>query len=974
MSKKINQIIFIFVALLFCFAESKAQYYFGRNKVQYNNFTWYILKTEHFDIYFYPEMRELAEIGAAWAEETYTFLEDKFNHNINRRIPLIFYSNHTHFQQTNTIPYILPEGVGGFFEFIKGRVVVPANGSIPDFKRVIRHELIHVFTHSYHYRILKNHRKTHFPALPLWYIEGLAEYWSAGWENNAEMFIKDAVLNGYLFPLQQMFQIYGSFLMYKEGQAILNYIAETYGEEKIIQLIENTWKEESFSNVMKLTIGLDYKEFDREWLYYLKKKHYPIMEDNDFPEMVAKRITKNGINTKPAFFKNEKKQYISFVSNRSGYSNIYKMVIPEEFQRKEKNVDVLIKGERTADFESFHILNSKIDVNEDGVLVFVSKSGKSDVLYLFDLETEKIINEFKFKDIITLFSPSWSPDKKRLAFTGIDFSGRADIYQVNIATGKVGRLTNDFFDDRDPVWDDEGQFIYFSSDRTNINNNSYYNIFAYEINTGEISHITYGEHNDFTPAVSGDNRYFAFTSDRDGAFNIWLVENPGEFSSPYLVENTPSIGTKNTLPAFSLKDNRTQARKITNFTTGAYDPEWTDDNSILFTAFEKFSFQIQELSNVISRYDSAKNVQRDSLDVTTPTQKMDKIVAHSVVSTVRYKPKFNLDVAQSAIMQDPMYGTSGGAQVAMSDMLGNYQYHFLLFNNAQTKDEFLESFNVAVSRLDLSHRTNYAVGAYHFAGRYFNWYEGFFYERRYGGFGSVSYPLSIFKRVEGSLNFRHSYKEWYGRGTGRNALLLSGFLGYVKDNSLWGPTGPLDGERINLTMGITKDVRHSNVNFYTIIFDARKYFRLTRRTCFAVRAMTRYNHGKEALRFYMGGSWDLRGYKRWSLWGKKIFLINNELRFPFIDRFIINFPFGGMGFSAIRGAAFVDFGNAWDDKMDSVLGSAGLGIRFRLGGFLVLRYDFGKKFTLTDTHNLLNPNNVKINSGIFQQFFFGWDF
>ncbi len=974
MSKKINKIIFIFVALLLCFAESQAQYYFGRNKVQYNNFTWYILKTEHFDIYFYPEMRELAEIGAAWAEETYTFLEDKFNHNINRRVPLIFYSNHTHFQQTNTIPYILPEGVGGFFEFIKGRVVVPANGSVPDFKRVIRHELIHVFTHSYHYRILKNHRKTHFPALPLWYIEGLAEYWSAGWENNAEMFIKDAILNGYLYPLQQMYQIYGSFLMYKEGQSILNYIAETYGEEKIIQLIENTWKEESFSNVMKLTIGLDYKEFDREWLYYLKKKHYPIMEDNDFPEMIAKRITKNGINTKPAFFKNDEKQNISFVSNRSGYSNIYKMVIPEEFQRKEKNVDVIIKGERTADFESFHILNSKIDVNEDGVLVFVSKSGKSDVLYLFDIKEEKVINEFKFKDIITLFSPSWSPDKTKLAFTGIDFSGRCDIYQIDMATGKTDRLTNDFFDDRDPVWDNDGQFIYFSSDRTNINENSYYNIFAYEINTGEISHITYGEQNDFTPAVSGDNRYLAFTSDRDGAFNIWLVENPGKFSQPFLVENTPSIGMMNTLPTFSLKDNRTQARKITNFTTGAYDPEWTDENSILFTAFEKFSFQIQELSNVISKHDSATVVERDSLDGSTPSQEMKKIVAQSVVSTVRYKPKFNLDVAQSAIMQDPMYGTSGGAQVAMSDMLGNYQYHFLLFNNAQTKDEFLESFNVAVSRLDLSHRTNYAVGAYHFAGRYFNWYEGFFYERRYGGFGSVSYPLSVFKRIEGSLNFRHSYKEWYGRGIGRNALLLSGFLGYVKDNSLWGPTGPLDGERINLTIGITKDVRHSNVNFYTIIFDARKYFRLTRRTCFAVRAMTRYNHGKEALRFYMGGSWDLRGYKRWSLWGKKIFLINNELRFPFIDRFIINFPFGGMGFSAIRGAAFMDFGNAWDDKMDSVLGSAGLGIRFRLGGFLVLRYDFGKKFTLTDTHNLINPNNVKIKSGIFQQFFFGWDF
>ena len=725
---------------------------------------------------------------------------------------------------------------------------------------------------------------------------------------------------------------------------------------------------------MKLTIGLTYKDFDREWLYYLKKKHFPLLAENDFPEMVARKITLNGINTKPSFFNKNGTQYISFVSNRSGYSNIYQMPIPEKLLKKEKNVDVVIKGERTADYESFHILNSKIDVNENGILAFVSKSGKSDVINIYNITEEKKLNCFKFKNIIALFSPSWSPDNKKLVFTGIDFSGRSDIYQLDISTGIKKRLTNDFYDDRDPVWDKDGKFIYFSSDRTNLNKINYYNIFAYNLDNAELSYVTFGNHNDFTPAVSMDNRYLAFTSDRDGAYNIWLIENPDKFSPPILAHNTSSNSFLNLMPAFSLQKKQIQARKITNFTTGAHDPEWTDDNKIIYTAFEKFSFQIHLLENIADKYDSANVVERDSLKIKTSLEKKPKIISKSVISTVRYKPKFNLDVAQSAIMQDPMYGTAGGAQLAMSDMLGNYQYHFLVFNNAQTKSEFLESFNVAVSRLDLSHRTNYAVGLYHFAGRYFNWYEGFFYERRYGGFGSVSYPLSVFKRIEGSVNFRHSYKEWYGRGSGRNALLLSNFFGFVKDNSLWGPTGPLDGERINITIGNTTDIRHSNVNFYTVIFDARKYFRLSRRTTFALRAMTRYNHGKEALRFYMGGSWDLRGYKRWSLWGKKIFLINNELRFPFIDRFIINFPFGGMGFSAIRGASFIDFGNAWDDKLNSVLGSAGFGIRFRLGGFLVLRYDFGKKFRLTDTNDLFNQNKLKIGSGMFQQFFFGWDF
>ncbi len=963
----------LFVIYLFA-TPAIGQYYFGRNKVQYNNFTWHILKTEHFDIYFYPEMEELAEIGAASAEETYTFLEDKFNHNINRRVPLIFYSNHSHFQQTNTIPYVLPEGVGGFFEFIKGRVVVPFNGSISDFERVIRHELIHVFTHSKHYRILKDHRKVHYPGLPLWYIEGLAEYWSAGWNEEADMFIKDAILNGYLVPLEQMFAIYGSFLMYKEGQAILKFIADNYGEEKILLLIENAWKDENFSNVMKLTLGKNYKEFDREWIYSLKKKHYPIMAENDFPEMVARQITYQGINTKPAYFRHNGEEYIAFVSNRTGYSNIYKMPIPEKKLPKEKSVDVVIKGERTNDFESFHILQSKIDVNEDGVMAFVSKSGNSDVIYLHDLSTDELINRFKFEEVITLFSPSWSSDNKKLAFTGISFSGKSDICVVDIESGQLERLTNDFYDDRDPVWDKNGQYIYFSSDRTMIESESYYNLFSYDILTGDLSYITFGPQNDHSPSISADNRFLAFTSDRDGAYNIWLIENNPGMRKQYLATTHTIAATTTGMPPFSLAQDEQEVRKITNFTTGAHDPEWTDDNKILFTAFEKFSYQIQMLDGITSRFDSSQVVQRDSISTVTSFWKPNKLHSGSVVSSNRYRPKFNLDVAQSQVMQDPIYGTSGGAQLAMSDMLGNYQYHFLVYNNAQTRSEFLESFNVAISRVDLSRRTNYALGLYHFAGRYFNYYDGFFYERRYGGFGSVSYPLSVFQRIEGSINIRQSYKERFGFDTSRKALLVSNFISYIKDNSLWGPSGPMDGERINITLGNTVDVKHSNVNFYTIIFDARKYFRLSRRTTYAVRAMTQYNHGKEALRFYMGGSWSLRGYKRWSIWGKKLFLINNELRFPFIDRFVVNFPFGGMGFSAIRGASFVDFGNAWDDHLNSVLGSVGLGIRFRIGGILVLRYDFGKKFTLNDTNALFNPDKFDMHSGIFQQFFFGWDF
>src|SRR5689334_3235084 len=128
--------------LLAAAGPAQAQFFsFGENKVQYTDFDWHVLKTEHFDIYYYPEMVDLAERGAFLAEESYRVLEQKFSHNVTNRIPLIFYSSHLHFQQTNTTPGFVSEGTGGFFEFLKGRVVIPYDGSMWDFRHVIRHEL-----------------------------------------------------------------------------------------------------------------------------------------------------------------------------------------------------------------------------------------------------------------------------------------------------------------------------------------------------------------------------------------------------------------------------------------------------------------------------------------------------------------------------------------------------------------------------------------------------------------------------------------------------------------------------------------------------------------------------------------------------------------------------------------------------------------------------------------------------------------
>lgn len=988
-------VIAVFQILALLPSTLSAQYYFGRNKIQYDDFKWKILKTEHFDVYFYPEMRELAEIGAAFAEEAYSRLESKINHNIIRRIPLIFYSNHSHFQQTNTIPNLISEGIGGFFEFIKGRVVIPANGSIHAFKHVINHELVHVFVRSKLNRVLKDHRRTSYAGLPLWFTEGIAEYWSEGWDSQAEMIIRDAVLNGHLVPLSRMDTIFGTFLMYKEGQAICKYVAETFGEEKLLHLIENTWKEGHFSDVMKLTIGVNYKEFDEKWLYELKKTKYPLMEEGDSPKMVSKTITKDGINTKPACFKQNGEDFTVFVSNRTGYSNIY----IQSLNSKARKARVLVKGERTSDFESFHLLRSKIDVNKRGELAFVAKSGAHDVVYVFDVEEKRVSKKLQFEDLVSLSSPNWSPDGSKIVFSGISYAGLSDLYIVDIASEELQRLTNDFYYDRDPAWSPDGTAIAFSSDRSYHGKHGKLNLFVYNLKNGNIKYLTSGDHNDYSPSWSPDGNYLAFSSDRDGAFNIWMVKNnPDEFEQRRFTEMlTASItrragsnganhlnsssgqlgltGDYHKEPLFDYPaaiEDSDQMKKITNFTTGAFDPVWSDDDRLLFAAFENFSFQIRELGQVTKKFKSAPETDHDVLVAVKEHWTADKLAGSIESTTVRYKKKFNLDIAQSAIAQDPIFGVSGGAQLAMSDMLGNQQYYFLIYNNSQRRSNFFNSWNIAVTRVEKSKRANYAIGGYRLTGRFYDRVDSFFERNQLGGFVAASYPLSVFNRIEGGINIRKERREYDTRGQTVNGIVVSNSISYVKDNTIWGYTGPIDGERFNFSLGHTIDVQNNDVNFYSIILDYRRYFRLSRRTTFALRLMTRFNQGKEAFRSFMGGSWDLRLYPRWTIWGRKLFLINNELRFPFIDRFLLGFPFGGLGFHAIRGAAFVDVGQAWDSdyQLNEILGSLGFGIRVRVGGFLVLRYEIGRRFQIRD----LGSPSLHFDKGLKKAFWFGFDF
>ncbi|TFB09404.1 hypothetical protein E3V55_07680, partial [Candidatus Marinimicrobia bacterium MT.SAG.3] len=898
--------------------------------------------------------------GAQAAEESYKILQNKYNHTLNYQVPLIFYSSHLYFQQTNVIPNMLPEGVGGFFEFFKGRVVIPSDGSISNFKRVIRHELNHVFMHSKLLRVQKNHRimNPRFP--PLWFSEGLAEFWAAKPNTQAEMVIRDAVLNNYLVPVDRLFTIAGTFLMYKEGENLLAFISERYGEEKILLILENYWVHPKFSEVVKYTLGVDYKELNRQWTYYLKKKYYPLLQDKDKPQMASKIVDDKGFNSKPTIYTDKDgDQKIIYVSNKIGYTGIYQKDLKGKTKDK---AELILSGEQSNDYETFHLFRSSISVNDHRILAFVTKSGETDVIHRLNLDTREKYPPLQFKSLVTISSPSWSPDGNRIVFTGLSRNGYNDIYIYDILSTQLSKLTNDLYDDRDPSWSPNSENIVFSSDRTQMGKRGKYNLFKLRIKDLQIRYLTYGDHNDRAPKYSKDGK-LVFYSDRGGMDNIWMLKSVKK-DDKFKLSNVSDVDNDLNLPHNSLLDFK--AVRLTNFTTSAIDPVWTDDGSLVFTAFEDFSFKIMKIDEFKS-YDI-------TLEKTTNMPKRTGLWSHKKlekdISTVRkkYKSGYTLDIAQSQVTQDPIFGTSGGAVFALSDILGNNQYYILIYNNAQTSSEILGHFNIAVTKISLAGRTNLAYGLFSLNNRRFNLHKGFFEEQRYGSYLSVSYPLSFFKRIEASTSL--SYSNEVGIDS-REAVLAVNSVRFIKDNSLWGATGPLDGERFSMSIAYTNDVRFNNLNYFTLVTDYRKYFRLTNRTTYAMRLMYLHSEGnpdREIERFYIGGSWTLRLYPRFQVWGTRAFIINNEYRFPFIDLLGIRFPFGDIGFRGIRGALFFDTGNVYngerfDNKWETLKGSYGVGFRIRVGGFLVLRYDIGRKTDFKDWPDTL-----------YKQFFFGWDF
>lgn len=989
--------LFLAVALVLFIMSSASAQYFGQNKPNYEKFDFRVYQTPHFDLYNYLDNKEALDRYAGWAERWYLNHQAVLRDTIKGHNPILLYNDHADFQQTNAISGDIGVGTGGVTEALKNRVVLPIAMSNQQTYHVMGHELVHAFQ----YNMIINGDSTNLRNLgnlPLWLVEGLAEYMSIGsLDPHTAMWMRDAVLNDDVPSIDDLNK--PKYFPYRYGQAFWAFLTGLKGDAIIAPFFKAVAMV-GFEQACQQELQMSKKDLSKLWVSTLKNYYVDFLGDKK-ERLAGKELigTKAGgeINIAPEISPNGR--YLIFLTER----NLFSLDLYLADARTGELLRKIGSSTRDGHIDDFNYIESSGTWSPDSRrFAFVAVSKGRNVLVIKEALTGKTVKQTGIKGLEAFSNPAWSPDGKTIVVSGL-VQGQVDLFAYDVKSGKVTRLTNDPYSEMHPEWSADGSQLLFATDEQSFRRGGdagrwTFNIAAMNMADHQVTHFDVFPGADNLNPVQDTSGNIIFLSDRDGFRNIYRLE--------------PATGK-----VYQLTDLLTGVSGITPYAPAISIDERRD--RLVYSYYNKNNYTIYSarVSELPAKEVDPKEVDQSPaqlprvnkmaplmVDNQLETTHGEAPAAGEAYKTIPYKSKFKLDYIGGStaigVGNSANFGTTsgaaGGIDMLFSDMIGNHQLFTSVALNGEVTD-----FGGVVAYINRKNKINWGGSLSHIpyrsgSGFYYVGLDTLFFddgsglltdhyayqinrlfEDKVGAFAQL--PLSKVFRIESGVYYaRYSqridqydnYYSLYGSLVYQDRTRLPSPPGFnlwnvqaaiVGDNASFGLTSPLTGHRYRLGV----DEYFGEYDFTAITADYRIY-KFFKPVGFAFRAMHygRYGGNSEDLfPLYVGSPWYVRGFNNLNnleeaflnngrsieeLFGSKMLVSNFEIRLPFTGpkRLALipsNFLFTDFNLFVDGGLAYFNYnqlnGNPEDNKgylTAKPVFSAGASVRVNLFGALVL--------------------------------------
>ena len=892
--------------------------YHGKNQIRYDNFEWQIYTTEHFEIFYYPEIEEHLERVAGYAESAYQHISGELKYDLGFKVSLILFKTSSEFQQQNVIPGAAQEGVGAFAEPMRTRIVMPLDDPPDLLYRLVVHEL----THQFEFDIVPTSliRRN----VPLWINEGLSDYMTGMWRPLDLMTVRDAAVADIIPKMTELegYTNIGSVrLVYNLGHAAFEFIESRWGKEGIRQYLFSLRKsvigggEDAYQEAFRLSP----EEFDEEFDKYLKDR-FLAYRDKERPADYGRNLAPNP----------ERSNFANAVSIEASPSG--DLIAMVTGNRRDGELDILLVSSEDGSIVR-HLTNG---FDQDRGYEFIVQNGmrsntvpwlswapsgdqiayfvradKSRTLILQNVLTRDVDERIALDTVDDPESPDISPDGRRVVFGALR-DGVGDIFVVDLDTEEVTNLTNDGFADSGPTWSPDGQSIIYLARVSGSEK-----LFRLDVADGQKTQITFGTHDDTAAQfMDADTLVFSSTATdpaqpttaeeatNGSAYNIWTLS----LTTGELRQYTDALGGNTSAIVLNQGDGEPR---------------------IAFVGYYKGDYEL----HVLDRRDPIVTAASEDFGGPGPIIDFQAPMAHTLVSdNTRRKgtfekmyldgrPPLNVGVTSGG-------DVFGGSSVTFSDVLGDKQFSVFAASISQYR-------TYSASYVSLARRFNYAIQAYSTTQFFFGQTGGVFYDPAFANIidrdlavatrstrGATVFgiwPLDRYRRFEltaGFLQYNESYNDpaveevansfqdqQFGRQIFQNGYFMPLGISYVQETTIFREFGPLAGNTMRLSYDFAPPLGNS-LSRQTADVDARYYWRIAGSGLLALRAKGFKSWGDAPTFNYFGGNSEMRGYEYLEFIGSETAFFNAELRFPVIEAMLT--PIGVFG--GIRGVFFANMG------------------------------------------------------------------